>query len=57
MIKLFDFLAGVLWCLFAPTGWLCKLCKHPFRTQWKEKSVGLYDQCVVCGTLIKKEKK
>ena len=51
-----NFIAGVLWCLFAPIGWLCKLCKHPFRTQWEERSVGLYDHCVVCGMLIKKEK-
>lgn len=50
-----NFISGLLWYLFAPISWLCKLCKHPFRTQWEEKSVGLYDHCVVCGTLIKQE--
>ena len=49
-----DFIAGILWYLFMPIDWLCKLFKHPFRTQWRERSVGLYDHCVVCGTLIKK---
>ena len=51
-----NFISGLLWYLFAPISWLCKLCKHPFRTQWEERSVGLYDHCVVCGTLIKQEK-
>lgn len=50
-----DFIAGVLWYLFAPIGWLCKVCKHPFRTEWKERSEGLYDHCVVCGALMKQE--
>jgi hypothetical protein len=35
---------------------LCRVCKHPFRLEWEERSVGLYDHCVVCGMLIKKEK-
>ena len=51
-----NLIANVFWYLFAPVGWLCKVFKHPFRTEWKERSEGLYDHCVVCGTLIKKEK-
>ena len=51
-----NFIAGVLWYMFAPIGWLCKMFKHPFRTQWEERSVGIYDHCVVCGALIKQEK-
>jgi hypothetical protein len=51
-----NFIAGVLCCLFAPLAWLCRVCKHPFRSEWDERSEGLYDHCVVCGTLIKQEK-
>ena len=51
------FLAAIIWGLFAPIIWLCRLCKHPFRAQWEERSVGLYDHCVVCGTLIKQKEK
>lgn len=52
-----NFIAGVLWCLFAPIGWLCRVCKHPFRSEWDERSEGLHDHCKVCGTLIKQEEK
>ena len=51
-----NFIAGVFWYLFALIGWLCKVFKHPFRTQWEERSVGLYYHCVVCGALMKQEK-
>ena len=51
-----DFIARILFVLFAPIGLLCRMFKHPFRTEWKERSEGLYDHCVVCGVLIKKEK-
>jgi len=36
--------------------WLCKKTGHLIRTEWSEKSVGVYYHCQICGTLIKKEK-
>ena len=36
--------------------WLCAKTGHLIRTEWPNKSVGFYDHCQICGTLIKKEK-
>jgi hypothetical protein len=34
--------------------WLCKTTGHLIRTEYQEKSEGVYDHCQICGTLIKK---
>lgn len=34
--------------------WLCKKTGHLIRTEYPERSEGIYDHCQICGTLIKR---